>query len=123
MHNRTERETRSSSRPVRSDPYHLPAQSVPHNNLPPRSEFIGRETEKRILLEAIASRSPLISIEGIGGIGKTALALEVAHELAEVTRQGLTDLEMARDVKLPIFEAFVWVTAKDRELIWTKFWM
>jgi tetratricopeptide (TPR) repeat protein len=41
-----------------------------------------------------------VVIEGIGGIGKTALALEVAHELWE---KGL-------------YEAVVWTTARDRAL-------
>jgi tetratricopeptide (TPR) repeat protein len=50
--------------------------------------------------QALASRSYLVVIEGIGGIGKTALVLEVAHELWEKE----------------FYEAVVWITAKDREL-------
>jgi hypothetical protein len=69
-------------------------------NLPPRGEFIGREREMEQVRQALASRSYLVVIEGIGGIGKTALALEVAHELWE---KGL-------------YEAVVRTTAKDREL-------
>jgi tetratricopeptide (TPR) repeat protein len=69
-------------------------------NLPPRGEFIGREREMEQVRQALASRSYLVVIEGIGGIGKTVLALEVAHELWE---KGL-------------YEAVVWTTAKDREL-------
>jgi tetratricopeptide (TPR) repeat protein len=52
-------------------------------NLPPRGEFIGREREKKQVQQALATRSYLVAILGIGGIGKTALALEVAHELWE----------------------------------------
>ncbi|MFB0536262.1 MAG: NB-ARC domain-containing protein, partial [Anaerolineae bacterium] len=69
-------------------------------NLPPRGEFIGREREMEQVRQALASRSYLVVIEGIGGIGKTALALEVAHELWE---KGL-------------YQAVVWTTAKDRAL-------
>ncbi len=69
-------------------------------NLPPRGEFIGREREMEQVRQALASRSYLVVIEGIGGIGKTALALEVAHELWE---KGL-------------YEAVVWTTASDRAL-------
>jgi hypothetical protein len=65
-------------------------------NLPPRGEFIGREKEMEQVRQALASRSYLVVIEGIGGIGKTALALEVAHELWE---KGL-------------YEAVAWTTAK-----------
>ncbi|TEU19004.1 MAG: tetratricopeptide repeat protein [Anaerolineales bacterium] len=69
-------------------------------NLPPRGEFIGREREMERVRQALASRSYLVVIEGIGGIGKTALALEVAHELWE---KGL-------------YEAVVWTTARNRAL-------
>jgi len=69
-------------------------------NLPPRGEFIGREKEMEQVRQALASRSYLVVIEGIGGIGKTALALEVAHELWE---EGL-------------YEAVIWTTARDRAL-------
>jgi len=69
-------------------------------NLPPRGEFIGREREMEQVRQALASRSYLVVIEGIGGIGKTVLALEVAHELWE---KGL-------------YEAVVWTTARDRAL-------
>lgn len=69
-------------------------------NLPPRSEFIGRQKEMAQVRQALASRSHLVVIEGIGGIGKTVLALEVAHDLWE---KGL-------------YEAVVWTTSKDREL-------
>ena len=82
---------------------------IPHN-LPPRSEFIGREAEKARLHEALRSRSYLVSIDGIGGIGKTALALEVAHECLRASKgAGLTD-------GLATFNGFIWTTAKDRDL-------
>lgn len=86
-----------------------PRPPVP-NNLPPRSEFIGREQEENRLLEALASRSPLVCIDGIGGIGKTSLALEVAYRcLAASTNH-------APGTDISTFEGFVWTSAKDREL-------
>jgi tetratricopeptide (TPR) repeat protein len=80
------------------------------NNLPPRSEFIGREKEKSRVLEALASRWPLTCIDGIGGIGKTALALEVAVGCLRASRG-----EDPSD-GIPTFNGFIWNTAKDREL-------
>jgi hypothetical protein len=77
-----------------------PAIQVKPCNLPPRGEFIGREKEMGQVRQALAARSYLVVIEGIGGIGKTALALEVAHELWE---KGL-------------YEAVIWTTARDRAL-------
>ncbi len=80
------------------------------NNLPQPGEFIGRGREKAEVWEALASRWPLICIDGIGGIGKTALALEAAHECLRASKG-----EIPAD-DIPTFDAFVWTTAKDREL-------
>jgi len=77
-----------------------------YHNLPPRyGQFIGRETELERVLEWIEnSRWPLASIEGMGGIGKTSLALEVAHRC--LPRQPQT-------IAKP-FEAVVWTSARDQ---------
>ena len=86
-----------------------PVLQIPHN-LPPRSEFIGREREKARVHEALQSRSYLVSIDGIGGIGKTVLALEVAYECLHASKgEGPTD-------GIATFDGFIWTTAKDRDL-------
>jgi tetratricopeptide (TPR) repeat protein len=87
----------------------LASRRVPHN-LPPHSEFIGRQAEKARVHEALRSRSYLVSIDGIGGIGKTSLALEVVYECLQARRENKPDGDMA------IFEGFIWATAKDRDL-------
>jgi LuxR family glucitol operon transcriptional activator len=76
-----------------------------HHNLPPRyGEFIGREVELARILEWLeTSRWPLASIEGMGGIGKTSLALEAAHRC-------LPGKQLA--IAKP-FEAVVWISARD----------
>jgi hypothetical protein len=86
-----------------------PVPAVP-SNLPPRCEFIGREKEKARVREALASRWPLTCIDGIGGIGKTALALEAASECLRASRGEIP----ANGI--PTFDGFIWTTAKDREL-------
>jgi hypothetical protein len=86
-----------------------PTPAIPCN-LPPRGEFIGREKEKAGVWEALSSRWPLTCIDGIGGIGKTALALEVAAECLRASRG-----EMPAN-GMPTFDGFIWTTAKDREL-------
>jgi tetratricopeptide (TPR) repeat protein len=87
----------------------MPVPVIP-NNLPPRGEFIGREKEKARVWEALSSRWPLTCIDGIGGIGKTALALEVAAECLRASKgESPTD-------GIPAFDGFIWTTAKDREL-------
>jgi tetratricopeptide (TPR) repeat protein len=81
---------------------------IPHN-LPSRGEFIGREREKAQVHEALSSRSFLISIDGIGGVGKTSLALEVLHECLRAS-------EASTGNHIPMFEAIIWTTAKGRDL-------
>mgnify|MGYP006289021193 CR=1 FL=1 len=95
--------------PWRAEAYDLPKLAVPHN-LPPRSEFIGREAERKRVYEALSSRSYLVSIDGIGGIGKTSLALEVAYECLQASREAV-----APDGKAT-FAGFIWATSKDRDL-------
>jgi len=94
---------------VPPSPLKPPVPKIPQN-LPQPGEFIGREKEKGQVREALASRSFLVSIDGIGGIGKTALALEAAHECLWASKG-----EMPAD-GTPTFDAFIWTTAKDREL-------
>ena len=82
---------------------------IPHN-LPPRSEFVGRKAEKVRIHKAFRSRSHLVSIDGIGGVGKTALALEVAYECLSASKgEGPAD-------DIVTFDGFIWTTAKDRDL-------
>jgi formylglycine-generating enzyme required for sulfatase activity len=83
-------------------PEEPPVQPEILHNLPPRPFFVGRQREIRLLHEYLSpdERVALVSIDGIGGIGKTTLALEVAHQLLD---------ERA-------FQAIVWATAKKRSL-------
>ncbi len=76
-----------------------------HDNLPPqRGEFLGREKEKEHVLNFLRSRWPLVSIEGLGGMGKTTLAIETARSC----------LGGPQAVLDPPFEYVVWVSAKDK---------
>jgi tetratricopeptide (TPR) repeat protein len=82
---------------------------LPHN-LPRRSEFVGREAYKAQVHAALRSRAYLVSIEGIGGIGKTSLALEVAYECLQASTG-----QLLRD-GVATFEGFIWMTAQGHEL-------
>lgn len=83
------------------------ATMMPLHNLPPRDyeRFVGRQSElgevRRLL--GPRSRAFVVTIDGIGGIGKSALALEAAYNLCE----GYSNLLEAER-----FEAIVWVSAK-----------
>jgi hypothetical protein len=85
--------------------------SVTHNL--PRCQhvrLIGRENELKELKTFLSPRHRVgvICISGGGGVGKTALALEIAHEC----RKGTTKLPPEEQ-----FAAIVWVTAKNVELL------
>lgn len=80
------------------------------NNLPApdydETSLLGRKDERRQILRALRGSWPVISILGDGGIGKTALALQVCYDLVEQ--------------KPCPFEAIVWVTAKNAQLTSTE---
>lgn len=88
---------------------HFSPPEIPHN-LPRRQKFVGREVEKVAVLEALKSKDYLISIEGIGGIGKSTLALEVAHICLEAS------LSPDGNEDAVSFDGIVWSSAKDQEL-------
>lgn len=69
------------------------------NNLPRRAAFFGRAKEIEVVMRALspANRTWGVLVNGIGGVGKTALAIEAAHR--------------AQDAGA--FDAFVFVTAKQ----------
>ncbi|HBL30285.1 MAG TPA: hypothetical protein DD490_25915 [Acidobacteria bacterium] len=79
-----------------------PVAFAPHSTLPARRPFFGRTKE----LEAVAkyllpeSRGWGVVLDGPGGVGKTALALEAAHR-----------------APAEHFPLKLWITAKDRELL------
>src|SRR5512136_727402 len=52
------------------------------HQLPPApGDFVGREEEQRDLLETIERGAVITGLRGLGGIGKTALGLVIAHQL------------------------------------------
>jgi hypothetical protein len=72
------------------------------NNLPRRTSFFGRHREMKVVMRALGpeDRTWGVLVDGIGGIGKTSLAVEAAHRCKESGR----------------FEAFVFVSAKQNAL-------
>lgn len=83
----------------------------PLHNLPQPDyvTFVGREKEREWLRKRLspADRAWILLLTGIGGVGKTALALAIAHEYYR------------RYSELPPserFDAIVWVSAKEQVL-------
>ena len=76
------------------------------NNLPVAefedTGFIGRTNERRGLKNLLLSDHRVITVVGAGGIGKTALAMRVCHDLM--------------DDPSPRFNNLIWVSLKTRFL-------
>src|SRR5215211_7351563 len=68
-------------------------------SLPRRPYFVGREEQIKSILESLQpnSRTFIIGIEGIGGMGKSTLAIELSH----------------RCIENDLFEAVIWISAKE----------
>ena len=68
-------------------------------NLPRRPYFVGREEEIRTILQSLQpnSRTFIIGIEGIGGVGKSTLAMEVSH----------------RCIENGLFNTVIWISAQE----------
>jgi predicted ATPase/class 3 adenylate cyclase len=67
---------------------------TPGNLRPQTTSFIGRETELAEV-EAALSAHRLVTLTGVGGVGKTRLALEVATRSAGIFSDGVWVIELA----------------------------
>src|SRR5919202_5589896 len=87
----------------------------PYVNLPIRyhTALIGRETEMTRLLELLCGENPTshISVEGIGGAGKTSLVLEAAYRCLQASCGEQTT------ALVPTFDAIIFTSAKQQHLI------
>lgn len=82
--------------------------------VPDHTAFIGRRKELNKLLELLAPDNPVyrISVEGEGGLGKTALVLETAYRCFRASLG-------ATATHVPIFDAIIFVSAQSQRLIGT----
>ncbi len=65
---------------VKSPSLAIPVQTAPGGNLPPVPSFIGRVEELAQIAEYLSRpECRLLTLVGVGGVGKTYLALQAAH--------------------------------------------
>lgn len=83
------------------------------NSIPASIGFVGREEFLQEIREKYQNGSRIFVFHGIGGVGKTALALKFAAEIEDeykakifVDMQGLTNPLSARDAKFAIVKQF-----------------
>ena len=69
----------------------------PLGNLPvPVTSFVGRSDDlKRLAAEIVDSRTRLLTLTGVGGVGKTRLAIELGWQLADEFPDGVWLAELA----------------------------
>ena len=72
----------------------LKTETTPGNLRAPTTSFIGREAELADLETALKAHR-LVTLIGVGGVGKTRLALEVATRLADSFPDGVWVIELA----------------------------
>ncbi|WP_130901440.1 winged helix-turn-helix domain-containing protein [Pseudomonas sp. Sample_23] len=84
------------------------------SHLPPRAKLFGREIDLQLVVDHML-QPKLFTIVGPGGVGKTSLAIEVAHricaqgyqtarfvDLAQVEDQSLVLSALARSLEIPV---------------------
>ncbi|MEL6579064.1 MAG: toll/interleukin-1 receptor domain-containing protein, partial [Cyanobacteria bacterium J06621_12] len=76
--------------------------------------LIGRKKELKKLLECISPnyRKYITEVDGIGGLGKTALVLEAAHICKEAKEGSSKFLNQ----EIPVFDAIIYISAKTSSL-------
>src|SRR5450755_4640430 len=86
----------------------VPTPTVPSNkcNLPNRHpHIVGREEQIQDVLTALEARAWFVTIDGMGGVGKTTLALEAAHKSREDSRLHSS---------LSSFTGYIWTSARNK---------
>ncbi|MEH1854483.1 MAG: ATP-binding protein, partial [Nostoc sp.] len=104
--------------PIPTEPLSIPSLAPPRrlrHNLPAASctSFIGRQEEITRLLELLSPRhaAHLISVDGIGGVGKTTLVLEAAYRCLYASYNNEAFLGV------PTFDVIIFTSAKQHYLM------
>ncbi len=78
-------------------PWLTPKDKPPPFQVPPRRpQFVGRQAESNQIKKWLRSENPVFCIEGMGGVGKTTLAIHLAYELRPHFPDGVLWLRVAQ---------------------------
>ena len=100
-----------------SSPDHNLCDKIPENDL------LGREKEIKTIMKLLhPDRNRIVGIYGIGGVGKTALAMEISYRCLEAreirkNRLNYSVLESINYEEIPEFEVFIFISAKRQNFI------
>lgn len=87
------RQTRELAQQIKTEQLPVLRRAVPHNLPYPLSSFIGRKQHLADLGQQL-QQARLITLTGIGGSGKTRLAIEVAHQQLQSFSDGVWFVEL-----------------------------
>jgi predicted ATPase/class 3 adenylate cyclase len=98
-------DTEKVFRVVRAAEWWLPVKDIPHNLPHQATSFVGREVELAEV-KAYLDKARLVTLLGMGGLGKTRLCLQAAAELIHHFPDGVWFLDLAplRDEALVVSE-------------------
>jgi transcriptional regulator with XRE-family HTH domain len=112
--------TQSQLKPSREYLSHLPKQNLPAQY----NEFIGRKKEICDLMRYLSDdhAASIITVDGIGGVGKTALVLEAAYlclEYREYRHKKIDPITpfLKINCEIPFFDLIIFTSAKETRLL------
>jgi predicted ATPase/class 3 adenylate cyclase len=99
-----------------------PLRSLPETNLPvPATPFFGRDDERQAVASLLSNEVRLLTLTGVGGTGKTRLALQAAADSADIFPGGvywvpLAPLAAASLLVSSVIQAFGTSEVSDEQL-------
>jgi tetratricopeptide (TPR) repeat protein len=93
-------------------------EATPFQAIPDLPYFVGREKEVRALGEALLGGGQVFicSLQGMGGVGKTALAAHLAYQLRPYFRDGVLWARVDKSAPMSILSAFANAYGRDVSL-------